>query len=779
MIRLLIATILLTAAPVVGAERPARYAARLASGRRIESDRLTNWYAANAIPHLAGTPLLEPANPFRWLNQRTGGPADEPRSYVEFTNGDRLPGVVIDYRSGAEEPYHPRPPHLIVRVSIDFEPPENKPVPEIRVATQFVRRIVWQRREGAAFQSGTALHRDGRSLSFRAMRLKRGEAHVLLADGDRQLAWDELAELHLPAVDAWTAWFDQLAAVCPTLDTRLLHVQTSTGLIATASLACFTARFEGNSSDPDRWVHGLQPAWSLDILWIPFRDIATYRCFAAHEVPLSQIASQRVVPGGSAGGRGRVQVDRSVAGPRLRSKTLEFGWGFGVGSASELFFELPRGARTLQTSVCLDRAAEGGGCIRPRVLLVSGANRRPLWEGDVLQGSETVIESGPISLGGSTTEPKTLVLQIDPMISGRPPGADPLDIRDFANWCDPLLELDRAAVWEELGKRLAQRFVAWRGWSVAAGKGTPSEAGLELSLQATDSIPGSFEAAVRPLELPLMLRRSLTVGPHDNWLVIAATRTARKLPEPRLAVSIEGQIAGDFAVASGGGDLKDVTPLVVPLAAYRQDEPRTVAFEIRQLPVKDAAPVQYWAIATAEQIPTLQTLFEESGAPIAAEPQLGGEATIVGDARYSGARSLRLTPEGRFRIELPAVVPVRAAPQWGEARFIRFAVRKSGGGRVAIELEDARPRAQPARYDLGRGQPSYGQAVRVWSDPLPGDWVVVTRDLYADFGNVDVKSLVVGCPDGEVALIDHVYLARSRADFELTESKENTSPKRQ
>ena len=41
------------------------------------------------------------------------------------------------------------------------------------------------------------------------------------------------------------------------------------------------------------------------------------------------------------------------------------------------------------------------------------------------------------------------------------------------------------------------------------------------------------------------------------------------------------------------------------------------------------------------------------------------------------------------------------------------------------------------------------------------------RDLVADFGNLDVQSIAVGCPDGEAALFDHVYLARSRADLEL------------
>ena len=155
----------------------------------------------------------------------------------------------------------------------------------------------------------------------------------------------------------------------------------------------------------------------------------------------------------------------------------------------------------------------------------------------------------------------------------------------------------------------------------------------------------------------------------------------------------------------------------------------------------------------------MHALIEDEGLPRAIEPGQSGTAAMTRDDRYSGRRSLRLTPAGRFRVELSDAVPVRAAPRWGEARFLQVAIRKQGGGRVALEVEDAKPRDEPARYDLGRGRPSYGAAVRIFQDELPGDWILVTRDLYADFGNMDVKSLVVGCPDGEAALIDHVYLA--------------------
>jgi hypothetical protein len=633
-------------------------------------------------------------------------------------------------------------------------------VPEIRVATQFVRRIVWQRRSGGDPQAGAALYRDGRSLALRALRLKNGSVQILSAEGEQQVSWTELAELRFPPADPWTAWFDHLAALCPSSGTRLIRAETSSGLIATSSLATFAARFEGNSADPNRWVHGLQPAWSLDILWIPLREIAVYRSFAPHELPLSLVSPQNVSHRGL-GVQHAAQIDRSVPGGPLASATLEFGWGFGVAGATNLSFEMPAAARSLRVSVCLDRSAGNGGCVRPRVLL--GGDDQPLWAGAVLVGSEKVLDSGRIALP-RRDEPRTITLSIDAMIENRPRGADPLEIRDHVNWCDPIVELDLAFVQSEIERRLDRRFVAWRGWTVKSD----AAAGLEVSLRANDAIPGSFEPAIRATNRPLVLRRELMPGQSDNWLVIAATRAERQAIEPKIEVYIDGNKVQEFVVPSGGGDLKEVRPLVVPLSAYRGAIPKAVTIEIRQLAEKAASPVEYWAIVITEQLPTLQRLLEDDATPIAADAPADGTAVMVASGSYSGQRALRLTPNGRFRIDLSTVVPVRATPSWGEARFIRLAVRKTGGGRFAIELDDARPRDEPARYDLGSGPPAYGKAVRIWSEPLPEEWIVITRDLYADFGNIDVSGLVVGCPDGESALIDHVYLARSRADLDLT-----------
>ncbi|HEX5106112.1 MAG TPA: NPCBM/NEW2 domain-containing protein, partial [Pirellulaceae bacterium] len=440
--------------PAAAMAAPPQYAAMLSSGQRLEGAKLSDWHDVKALPRLDGQPLMEPSNPLRWLRDRTQPLAELPPAYIEFQNGDRLPGVAVDYRSGLEDRYDPVPPHLVVRAAIGFEPPENRPVREIRVATQFIRRIVWQRGSRKTYEPGTVFYRDGRSIAFRAIRFSAGEIHVLLADGDRRIDWSDLAELHLPVVEPWTAWFNQLALLCPTIETRLVEIETSSGLIATASAARLAMRFEGNSSDSNKWVHALQPAWSLDLLWIPFREIAYYRTFAPREVPLCRISPRQIDGRGGLGAGRAVQNNRNVLGGPLRSKLLDFGFGLGMSGGAIVTIDLPPlGVRSLRAWVCLDRAAGNGGCIRPRIL-ANDAKGQPLWEGPVLVGSEAVADTGTIGIAGPAAGQKSIVLIVDPVATGRPAGADPLDIRDHANWCDALLELDPAIVQAEIDQRL-------------------------------------------------------------------------------------------------------------------------------------------------------------------------------------------------------------------------------------------------------------------------------------------------------------------------------------
>jgi hypothetical protein len=736
---------------------PPRYSALLSNGQRIQGDKLTDWHDKNAMPRLDGQPLLEPSNAFRWVRDRSLRLAELPPAYVEFHGGDRLSGAVIGYSSGKGQPFRPLPPHLIVQSAQGFEPPENRAISEVRIALPSVRRIVWQRRGRAPYQPGMAILRDGRTLAYRAVRFQPGQCHLLLPEGgNERIAWSDLAELHLPAADAWDAWYDELVQLCPNIETRLYQVETTSGLVATASLARWVPRFEGNSGDPDRWVHGMQPAWSLDILWIPCREMTVRRSWLPREAPLSRLmasgpATERVA---------RVAINVNCLGGPLRSQSLDFGWGLGVRGRSELAFDLPASARSFRTQVCLDRSAAKGGCILARVFANEPVGN-PLWQSPVLVGSEHVADTGGIPLTGPMGAHQRLVLAIDPVAQGRPAGADPLEIRDHANWCDPLLELDAAAVQAELDQRLSQRFDAWRDWTVRPiGTKTLAEAGVETTIERDERrpLPGWFHQAIQAKARPLALTRRLTIGPRDEWLLIAATRPFNRGQEPKIEVRIGGEAVAEFAVPERQADANENRPLAVPLAVYRRHEPVALDMEIRQLAAADSAPVEFRTIEVAAQLPTLCRVFEEHDA-------VPNGATIVEDDRHAGTRSMKLAAGQEHRLPLAGSIRIRERPEWGEYRFIRFAVRKHGGGQAALAFEATDARDVPRRYDLGHGQPAFGGATRVWND-LGKEWVVITRDLFADFGNFDMTALRLGAVGGEAVLFDHLYLARGHFDLD-------------
>ncbi len=155
-----------------------------------------------------------------------------------------------------------------------------------------------------------------------------------------------------------------------------------------------------------------------------------------------------------------------------------------------------------------------------------------------------------------------------------------------------------------------------------------------------------------------------------------------------------------------------------------------------------------------------------------------GDGRAIPDQRdkYSGSYSLRVTPGQRFNPSLPSLgVNIRENPGPGEFRYIRFAWKKAGGNSICLQLNhdgawgpggSGREGAK-FRYHAGPGGECYGASL-VISDKLPAPrFEVVTRDLFADFGEFTLTGLAFSPVDGNAALFDHLYLGRQMEDFEL------------
>lgn len=736
----------------------------LAGGQRIAGEKLADWHQRDAKPRLDNQSLLEPGNPLKWLRDRSLPLAAAPTAFVETQTGDVLPGTVTEARSGLEAPFDPLPPHVVVEPAVELSPPAKPEHATIRVVTAALRRIVWQRQSRKEYQPDTIFFRDGRSLTYRALRLGPGFVSVLLDDGSQKFPWSDLAEVHFPRTDFWPAYFDDLAVGCASAASQLMQMETSSGLVATTSLDRLALRFEGQPQNADGWAHGIQPGWSLDILWVPCRDIAMRRLFVASQVPLSRVMPTRVLAESLLAGSGRPpRVNQSVHGGPLQTAQVDFGWGFGVQARSELAFELPSGVKSFRGGVAIDRSSGTGGCVRARVF-ANASGTQPLWESPFLVGSQTAANFGTIALGGSPAGQTQLVLQVDPAHEGRPAGADPLDIRDAVNWLDPVLELDPAHVQAELDRRLAGRFSAWRSASVRLEPG-PADAPAQITFTRNEQLPapGSFDSQVGHATRGIVITRSFTIQPQDQWLLISAVRRPDGPQLPKLEIRIGNEPVTEYEPPPARPDPHEVQPLAISLSPYRAARGRALEVEVRQPPFAGGG-LQWRMLQVARQLPTLFRVFEDE-ATATQTPH-----AVVDDHRHYGTRSIRVRSGEKINLPLGEQVAIRERPKWGEYRFLRFAMRKKGKGRIAIELGTEPARTEIARYDGGKGEPVGGKAVRVWTEELPEQWIVMTRDLYGDFGAADLTSLSLHSPDGEAAWFDHIYLARSQDDFRLIPS---------
>jgi len=768
------------------AKRPARFVGKLRDGALVEGEVLANWHTPDAVPTLDGRPLLDPGNPLRWLRDRQLVAADTCPAFVELFSGDRLPGVALEYRGAAPESPEQAFPHWVVRPAIAQRRPQSLEDPTVRVRAQFVRRIVWQRRSSNRYRPGTVFLRDGGSLTFRAARFDGEQALLLLPAGTRRVPLAEIAELHLPARDFWQDYLDELAVLCPQPDARLLQLETDDGLIATTSFDRLTVFAWGGPEHWRNWAHGIQPAWSLDVLYVPATSVAMRRVFLPQEVPLARVPPvepERTAP--ATASAWPPQTNRNVQGGPLHSGGRDFGWGFGVHAFSQLQFPLTPLAASVRTEFGLDRTVGDGGCVQAR--LRAGGDAAPsLFESRVLVGSATLQDTGRLGLSVPAEKPGHLVLTVDPAHDKRPPGADPFDVRDCADWLEPLLELNSDTLREEIRRGLPRQVAAWDGWQAAIG---PAATWPSLFREFPHR-PATFLRGVSTAKEPLVLSRRLKLDTQTRWLLLSVGQDRAQQGRPHVQLLLDGELVCDQEIPFSDKWRNEVNPLIVPLDDYRQAGPREVQAEIRQVPGEQETPVAWQGIVTLERLPMIQALFEDdgqfvalppeppsppasvaeaAGAAVAAAPATTmappAPATLATGDTQSGLRAVRLPAGPRYRLDLRGTLAVRERPAWGEFRFLRFAFRKPGAGRVFLQLEHRQSQERPARYDAGSGEPCFPQTRRVRDGALPDQWVVIDRDLFQDFGALDIEGLTLGTPDGEQVLFDQIYLARTVDDF--------------
>ena len=794
--------VLLLAAPVAHGRSAARYEAVFSDGTRLEGDKVSGWGAHLGSPRLNNIALFDAKRPLRWLHDR-GGKAWRPSehcAYIEFVGGDRLVGRIEGVGAGGGLS---AAAHLLVRPAVSLCDPAWRSLALVRILPGRIERVVFGHVSRRRLQPGALYYLDGRRLGFVRLRWRAESVVLLLKDGAREVKMSEIEEVHLPQIDPWRAYYQELAILSPSCRSRLLRIETTGGLIATASSLRFGAspyatdahqqaavahlqqmdqqtasiagkrkanqlRFDearakyneqsiesekqkkaarqayqkavgeirqrieeqrkadlaeltrqreelvrelraveqavreqlgdvsGTKRDkklrtlrakqaqlrkrlekpleverlkrggkkqkaPDRligaqeqkferlvreldnkvseskrrfedearrwkeylrsleslearrtltgggaegnantWHHILQPVWSLDPLWIPFRGIHTRWSFAPEQVPLCRVPPDSTV---SPPFLPRC-INRNSAGRPLRSGGDEYAWGFAVHAYSELRFPLPKCAKAFRSRIGLDGIVESGGCARARVY-VGSTGGKSVYESPLLVGSKKTVDTGRVPLNLPPTGPRLLVLQADPVNRGSPPGADPLNIRDKLDWLDPRIELDKTALQEQVRLHVGPLIAASPGWALRLDR-----RGVYTWTSRLDTTeqPGvrRFRTMLQARGQPLTVWREMKIGPADKWLAVYLGVPAGENPRPD-AVALR---VGERQVQARTVPVRQLwqgrpAPLLFPLDEYQG---KKLTLELNQ--PAGGKPLHWQAVSTAADLPPAYRLAE-------------------------------------------------------------------------------------------------------------------------------------------------------------------------
>lgn len=167
-------------------------------------------------------------------------------------------------------------------------------------------------------------------------------------------------------------------------------------------------------------------------------------------------------------------------------------------------------------------------------------------------------------------------------------------------------------------------------------------------------------------------------------------------------------------------------------------------------------------------------IFDEETDFVASLTEGAGKAEFDERQKYAGKAGLKVTPDQKHQKPGALAIKIRENPGPGEYRYLHFAWRKQGGNTICLQLNHdgtwgpggtGREGAK-FRYHAGPGGECYGGSVVV-DDKLPAKFAVVTRDLFADFGEFTLSGVAFSAVDGQAAFFDQLYLGRALEDFTL------------
>ena len=238
-----------------------RYTVVMSDGTRVSGDKLTGWHAVGGSVRLDGAVIKSPNKQLLWIGDtklpRWRPPAHR-GSFIEFVGGDRIVGAVIGGQDAACKNGLHVPAHLLVRPTARkyTRDHEGASLDIVRVLHDRIRRVVLTPGLDVRFRPGNAFDRDGRRMSFVSIRWRGQTVQLLTKTATRTIKLADIAEIHMPRMDPWEAYYRQLAIISPACRSNLIRIETTDGMIATGSESRFGAvAFSHESMLPHAIAH--------------------------------------------------------------------------------------------------------------------------------------------------------------------------------------------------------------------------------------------------------------------------------------------------------------------------------------------------------------------------------------------------------------------------------------------------------------------------------------------------------------------------------------------
>jgi hypothetical protein len=568
-------------AAIVAAEAPAQFEAVWHDGTRKVAPTIDDWSEDGRKAAIAGRKLFVGTDVVRTLRNLSipFRPVEGP--LVEFLQGDVLPGQVTGRVLNSDAAADTV---LLLRPGRPIDLPGTEPRETIHIRSEWARRLVWTRAVREDLRPGTAYRRDGSSLAFQRIRFQSDGIHLLTENKVVAFGWDELAELHLPAADWWSMHARELAVLSPDLQSPLVRINAAAGMRLTTSLSRFQVWNRSQRPSLKDAFHIIQPAWSADVLCVQRSSVRQYVISSPLEVPLSAIEPahsdhqpvfSRLL--------NHWTRDGNISGGPLVSGGREFAWGIGTWGGHALEYPLTPAAARFTTGVGVDGAAGEGGCVRGRIEWASGGAtaepRQVLRETEILLGNSK--SSPPVSVDFPTRAgtPK-LRLVSDAVIDGAPSGTDRFDIRDFCNWLEPRIDLQRETWTAHVAAAIPVSYPSLAGWKIDGALGRDWKPTTQWDV-TTRPYPSFHREWVLP-GFPLTLKRTIMVpksGPA-RWNV-QVRRASRAAGACRLDAFVNQRPIARLPLADVLSD-GQIQPLTIDLAGFAG---REMQIELRLVPL--------------------------------------------------------------------------------------------------------------------------------------------------------------------------------------------------